>query len=422
MAKPALAVITTSQTFQNWLDKTNEMVGIFRTSAITASLGGDTTEGDATLLGIFTSTEVVAASVLKSDDIAARSASGTITFQSPVELIGTSQIVATFNYGASGARTRYTNGSLSWDMGIENNSTGNFIIDTGVSPTKFQLSTAGTLTVPNIVVLEKIVADEFEKADGTPIGVSILNELIDVTIADPTTGQVLKYNGTKWANGVSALNELSDIAIGAFPQSGQVLKYNGTAWVNGTDSIITVLSGLSDVTIASPSSGQVLKYNGTAWVNGTDAAGSTDASTLDSLDSTQFLRSDVDDTASGNYIFSGILQVAEIRSTGDVITNYSASDIALKENLQIINNSLDKVSQINGYTFNYIDRPEERITGVIAQEIEKVLPEVVFDHERNNGTYKAVRYDNIIPLLIEAIKELKGKVDDLETRLNSSGN
>ena len=372
MAKPSLAVITTSQTFQNWLDKTNEMVGIFQDSAITASAGGDTTTGNATLVGIFTANDVVATNLLKSDDIAARSASGTITFQSPIELVGTSQIVATFNYGAAGAQTRYTNGSLSWDMGIENNSTGNFIIDTGVSPTKFQLSTAGTLTVPNIVVLEKIVADEFEKADGTPIG------------------------------GAAALNDLSD------------------------------------VTITSPSNSQVLKYNGSAWINGT-----ADSDTLDGLNSTQFLRSDANDTASGNYTFSGALsltqasglalevganaeiggylQVGEIRATGDVITNYSASDIALKENLQIINNSLDKVSQINGYTFNYIDRPEERITGVIAQEIEKVLPEVVFDHERNNGTYKAVRYDNIIPLLIEAIKELKGKVDDLETRLSGDG-
>jgi len=379
MAKPSLAVITTSQTFQNWLDKTNEMVGIFQDSAITASAGGDTTTGDATLVGIFTATEVVATSILKSDDIAARSASGTIIFQSPIELVGTSQIVATFNYGASGAQTRYTNGSLSWDMGIENNSTGNFIIDTGVSPTKFQLSTAGTLTVPNIVVTEKIVADEFELADGSPIG-------------------------------------------------------------GGAE----LLQDLTNVTITSPSTGQVLKYDGTVWVNGTEGGGGLDADTLDGLNSTQFLRSDANDTASGNYTFSGALsltqasglalevganaeiggylQVGEIRATGDVITNYSASDIALKENLQIINNSLDKVSQINGYTFNYIDRPEERITGVIAQEIEKVLPEVVFDHERNNGTYKAVRYDNIIPLLIEAIKELKGKVDDLETRLSGDGN
>ena len=383
MAKPALAVITTSQTFQNWLDKTNEMVGIFRNSAITASPGGDTTEGDATLLGIFTSTEVVATSILKSDDIAARSASGTITFQSPVELVGTSKIVATFNYGASGAQTRYTNGSLSWDMGVEDNSTGNFIIDTGVSPTKFQLSTAGTLTVPNIVVTEKIVADEIELAEGSPIGggAELLQDLTNVTITSPSTGQVLKYNGTVWVNGADA----------------------------------------------------------------TDGGTATDADTLDGLNSTQFLRSDANDTASGNYTFSGALSLTqasglalevganaevggnllvggELRAVGDVITNYSASDIALKENLQIINNSLDKVSQINGYTFNYIDRPAERVTGVIAQEIEKVLPEVVFDHERNNGTYKAVRYDNIIPLLIEAIKELKGKVNDLENRLGGDGN
>lgn len=394
MAKPSLGVITTSQTFQNWFNKTNEIVGIFQNSAVTASVGGDTTTGDATLVGVFTANDVVANNLLKSDDIAARSASGTITFQSPVELVGTSQIVATFNYGASGAQTRYTNGSLAWDVGIENNSTGNFIIDTGVSPTKFQLSTAGTLTVPNIVVTEKIVADEFELADGSPIGggAELLQDLTNVTITSPSTGQVLKYNGT--------------------------------VWVNGTDA--------------------------------TEGGGGLDADTFDGLNSTQFLRSDVNDTASGNYTFSGsvsltqasglalevganaevggsllvgtnaeiggYLEVGEVRATGNIITNYSASDIALKENLQIINNSLDKVSQINGYTFNYIDRPEERVTGVVAQEIEKVLPEVVFDHERNNGTYKAVRYDNIIPLLIEAIKELKGKVNDLESRLNNNGN
>lgn len=380
MAKPSLANITTAQTFQNWFDKTNELVNIFKSDAITASSGGDTTNGNATLTGIFTATEVVATSVLKSDDIASRSASGTITFQSPIELVGASQIVATFNYGAAGAQTRYTNGSLAWDVGIENNSTGNFIVDTGVSPTKFELSPAGTLTVPNIVAIEKVVADEFELTDGTPIG-------------------------------------------------------------GGAE----LLQDLTNVTITSPSNGQVLKYNGSVWVNSADNAGSTDADTLDGLNSTQFLRSDTDDTASGNYTFSGALTLTqasglalevganaevggnltvggEVRTTGDVITNYSASDLALKENLNIITDALDKVSQVNGYTFNYIDRPEERVAGIVAQEIEKVLPEVVFDHERGNGTYKAVRYDNVIPLLIEAIKELKGKVNDLENRLSGSGN
>jgi hypothetical protein len=48
-----------------------------------------------------------------------------------------------------------------------------------------------------------------------------------------------------------------------------------------------------------------------------------------------------------------------------------------------------------------------------------VLPNVVFDHERNGGTYKAVRYDQLIPLLIESIKELSDKVNDLEDQLKS---
>jgi hypothetical protein len=382
MAKPSLANITTAQTFQNWFDKTNELVDLFKNEAITAALPGDTTNGNATLNGIFTATNVVASTLLQSDDIASRTPSGTITFQSPIELVGTSQIVATFNYGAAGAQTRYTNGSLSWDVGIESSTPGNFVIDTGVAPTKFQLSTAGTLTVPNVIALEDIVADEFRLSDGTVIG-----------------------------GGATTLDDLTNVTITS-PSAGQVLKYNGSAWVNGTDA--------------------------------TDGGTATDADTLDGLNSTQFIRSDANDSASGDYNFSGEitlskssgialivgadaevggnLLVGEVRASGDVITAYSASDLALKENLQLINNALDKVSQVNGYTFNYVDKPEERVAGIVAQEIEKVLPEVVFDHERNNGTYKAVRYDNVIPLLIEAIKELKGKVNDLENRLSGSGN
>ena len=105
-------------------------------------------------------------------------------------------------------------------------------------------------------------------------------------------------------------------------------------------------------------------------------------------------------------------------ATGNVTTKGTISDIRLKENIVRLNNSLEKISQINGYTFNYKDRPDETMPGVIAQEIEKVLPEVVYDFEQENETYKAVRYANIVPLLIEAIKDLKGKVDELETQIN----
>ena len=72
--------------------------------------------------------------------------------------------------------------------------------------------------------------------------------------------------------------------------------------------------------------------------------------------------------------------------------------------------------------FNFKDNPDETMLGVIAQEIEKVLPEVVYEFEKEDKTYKAVRYANIVPLLIEAIKDLKDKVDDLEGRINSDNN
>jgi hypothetical protein len=80
--------------------------------------------------------------------------------------------------------------------------------------------------------------------------------------------------------------------------------------------------------------------------------------------------------------------------------------------------SLDKVNKINGYSYNYINN-ETKLVGVIAQELEAVLPEAVYNFTPENvepntvDPYKAVRYDLIVPLLVEAIKELNTKVNDL---------
>ena len=104
-----------------------------------------------------------------------------------------------------------------------------------------------------------------------------------------------------------------------------------------------------------------------------------------------------------------------IRATNDVVAFYS-SDKRLKDNLVKLGNPLDKVSQLNGYEFDWI--PKEGIheneghdVGVIAQEVEKILPEIV--QTRDNG-YKAVKYEKIVPLLIESIKELTQRVEELE--------
>ena len=105
-----------------------------------------------------------------------------------------------------------------------------------------------------------------------------------------------------------------------------------------------------------------------------------------------------------------------IISKGNVTAFGSPSDIRLKENIEVIPNALDKVSQLQGITFNY-KKDGRKSTGLIAQELEKVLPEVVYDtHEIDNDDekFKAVRYGNVVGLLVEAIKELKAEVKELK--------
>jgi len=91
------------------------------------------------------------------------------------------------------------------------------------------------------------------------------------------------------------------------------------------------------------------------------------------------------------------------------------SDERVKEDIQVIPNALEKVSNIRGVTFKRKDADNEnRMAGVIAQEIEKVLPEVVKEDKDGN---KAVAYGNVVSLLIEAIKELETKVKNLENAI-----
>jgi len=102
----------------------------------------------------------------------------------------------------------------------------------------------------------------------------------------------------------------------------------------------------------------------------------------------------------------------EITAAGN-ITAYS--DRKLKENIEPIENAVNKVQQLNGVTFNRNDLEDtsKRYAGLIAQDVEQVLPEAVEGEET-----LAVDYNATIGLLVEAIKELKSEVDDLKTQLS----
>src|SRR5210317_327466 len=111
-----------------------------------------------------------------------------------------------------------------------------------------------------------------------------------------------------------------------------------------------------------------------------------------------------------NTTITGILSVT------DDITAFWTSDERLKDNIEVIEDPLSKVLSISGNTFDWNEKSNKsgHDVGVIAQEVESLLPEAVTT--RDNG-YLAVDYHKVVPLLVEAVKELSGKVDELQQKL-----
>ena len=88
------------------------------------------------------------------------------------------------------------------------------------------------------------------------------------------------------------------------------------------------------------------------------------------------------------------------------------SDERLKDNIETLEDGLDKVEQLRGVTYT---RDDKENIGVIAQEVEKILPEIVLTADDEMGT-KSVDYSRITAVLIEAVKELSARVKELENK------
>ena len=103
--------------------------------------------------------------------------------------------------------------------------------------------------------------------------------------------------------------------------------------------------------------------------------------------------------ASGTVTFTGSVQAVDFNST---------SDARLKTEVNTITDGLEKISQMRGVTFKIHEKPS---AGVIAQELEKVIPAAVTTGEND---YKSVNYNTVIGYLIEAVKELQEEVNTLK--------
>ena len=148
--------------------------------------------------------------------------------------------------------------------------------------------------------------------------------------------------------------------------------------------------------------------------------------------------------ATGNLIFntnnterfrinaSGLVGIGTTNPTvhlqvnGDIIANSIAgsSDIRYKTNIRPVENALDKVKSLRGVYFNWDQKafPNKEFSdktelGFIAQEVEKIVPEIVFK-DKSKEEYRSVKYDKLVALLVEAIKEQQKQIDSLTIKVN----
>jgi hypothetical protein len=240
-------------------------------------------------------------------------------------------------------------------------------------------------------------------ADGSGLSAINASNISSGTVA---TGRI--------SGSYTGITEVGTLTAGTWNATAIGAQYGGTGSANLTANNVILGNGASSVQFVAPgSNGNVLTSNGTTWTSVAVSAGIT----LTDDTSTNATRYPLLTASTSGSISTANVSSTKLTfnpSTGNLVAtiHHSSSDERLKTDIQSIPDALIKISQINGVTYLRTDTPETvRHTGVIAQEVEAVLPEVV---AIGLDGYKVVAYGNMIGLLVEAIKELKAEVDALK--------
>ena len=257
------------------------------------------------------------------------------------------------------------------------------------------------------------------KFQTTNTGVSVTGEVVataNVSSSATSTGSFGAYGNNFIPVGDNALdlgssgNEWKDLYVDGIAYLDSInMPHEGKIDFAGGDGIIEANGNNNQIYLErNASGGHVGIYTtnpqSTLEVNGSfHASGNISGSTVTTG---SFGRVETDGDISGSVI----------RASGDIIA-FNSSDERLKDNVTYIHKPIEKINQIGGYEFDWNEKQQVyhgHDVGVLAQELEKVLPEAVKD--RDSG-YKGVQYDKIIPLLIEGIKELTKKTKKLEKEI-----
>lgn len=263
--------------------------------------------------------------------------------------------------------------------------------------TSENLSTTGNIDAANINLTDTLSVGAGGSGNGNISGVDVLTAgNIDVGNVNVTDAIVVDGGSGGSISGVVDITASGNIGIGTTSPAEplNIVGTGGTAKLrfDGDSSNLQNnfigITGYDDLIIAA------------------DEANSGTASTIQfRIDATERMRLEAD---------------GDLHVDGDVIA-YSAtiSDQRLKDNVETIEDALNKVTDLRGvtYTWNAGSRTGKSDMGVIAQEVESIIPEIVHDKKMalvDGETYKTVDYEKLTALLIEAVKELKAEVDALK--------
>ena len=250
--------------------------------------------------------------------------------------------------------------------------------------------------------------------DGTFSFTTITGNAYDLEVPSGTTAIRLAQTAGGSDNDDITLTGGTGISIARTSGSQITITNSSVSAITSDGSSPSLASGISASEIRSLIGAGTSDTTGTVTSVGTGNGLTGSVTTSGSLS--------MDNSYTGDFDFTGTLSAGEVRSDGEITAFYS-SDIALKENINPIENALSKVMSLGGYNYDWKDSyvkdrggidgyfVRKSDVGVLAHEIEKVVPEA--HAVRKDGT-GAVRYEKIVPLLIEAIKDLNKEIKELK--------
>jgi hypothetical protein len=344
---------------------------------------------------------------------------GPVTFNKGVKFSDNVNIKSQLKVSSDTQSTTTANGAL--------------VVSGGVGIAK-NLNVGGTLNVTGSII-GNVTGNTTGDVTGTATNATNIN-ISATTSTDTTTSIVLVANQSTGNqspfidSGLSYNADTNALTASTFIgtlNNTLTLNTSGTGlsgsitFNNSGDSTFTVESNATPVgttlgTIVSRgTNGDFTAGTITATLSGNATSASTSANlSLGSANQVVFKNSSNTATTSTNLTFDGTNL-----SVGGDITAF-ASDERLKENIKPLENALDKVLALNGFTYNFNEIGQSlgfdglvRYVGVSAQQVKEVLPEAVKPAPADSN-YITVQYEKLVPLLIEAIKELKAEINELK--------